>query len=147
MKKLTDKIDRKYEGYIWDSNESHPVVLRNQTFDFSKYIDHLNPYIVEAWLYSVVDHCAWLIQHNCEYQVTKYDLKSLPEKHELIAVDFIPHKLKENNPSGASPIKRVCFQQLWIPEKDLNCAKMPVLKMQALIFTGFNQQPKLTENA
>lgn len=136
------KNKEKMEGYLWDSDAEYPRVLRDEEPDVSKYINQQNPYIVEALLYSKGSNCAWMIKHTGNSQVTKFDLNQLPANAELVSVDYTPHRLKSKNPEGADPIKRVCFKQLWIPEEDANCADMEVLKMQALIFTGFNHQPK-----
>jgi len=145
LEKLPKK-DTKVEGYVWDSNAKHPKVYRDQPLDISKYFQEDNPYIVEALLYSKDENCAWMIKHTGTYQINQYDLNALSKEGELVEVDFLPHRLKKNNPDGATPIKKVCFKQLWIPEEDPNCENMNVLKMQALIFTGFNQQPKKVED-
>lgn len=131
------------EGYVWDSNSQYPKILRNQSFDFSSYQENEDAYIVEALLYSNLKKCSWIIKHTGTYQITKFDLSKLDPNYQLVPVDYLPHRLKKNNPAGATLIERVCFQQLWIPEEDPNCEDMEVLKMQALIFTGFNNQQKL----
>ena len=143
FEKFIDK-EEKLEGYVWDSNNEYPEVLRDHVFDFSIYDSNKNSYIVEALLYSKARNCSWIIKHTGSQHINKFDLNNLPKNAELVPVDYIPHRLKKNNPAGASSIERVCFQQLWVPENDSNCADMSVLKLQALIFTGFNHQPKLT---
>lgn len=134
----------KLQGYLWDSNEKYPFVLRDNIFDFSKYDNQQNSFIIEALLYSVAKKCSWIIKHTGNYRVNKFEFNNLPPHSKLYPVKYLPHRLKKNNPDGETPIESVCFQQLWVPEKDSNCKNMDVLKMQALIFTGFNKQPKIS---
>jgi CRISPR type III-associated protein (TIGR04423 family) len=131
--------DRLYEGYIWGSNgikkpddkyEKLPHVLKGEKFD-SSFWEADNPHIVEGWLVhkSETEHISVYIKHTGTYQVYEYDLKNLPEGSETRSVKYLQHRLEG--------IDKVNFQQLWIPEEEENCENMPVLKMKALIFTGF----------
>lgn len=131
MKKLSNINNRTFEGYIWLSDQEKPILLRNETFDFSKYEEGANPFIVEALLYN--NNNSVHIQHTGRYVVKEFDFKHLENKGAVFEdVKFLPHRLDSVN--------KVKFKQLWLPEEDADCENMPVLKMKALIFTGFDKQ-------
>ena len=127
MNSLTEIENRKYSGYIWMSDAKEPIVLHNEEFDFSKI--GVNPFIIEALLYSEAGNISVLIRHSGKYHIEEIDLNNLQEGAELVDVEYLPHSLKG--------VDKVCFKQLWIPEEDENCNGYPVLKMKALVFTGF----------
>ena len=136
--------DFEYIGYIWEADEQSPDVFSTpKKCDWTKY----KSYIVEGWLYckEKEEELSIHIKHTGTQQIFEYHSKEFPPDSELVEVSYLPHRLKNN-------IERVYFQQLWIPEKDPLCEDMEdgegmeVLKMKALIFTGFNNQPKLKEN-
>ena len=131
-----------YEGYIWGSDDNSPLILRDEAFDISTWLNN-NPYIVEALLYSKEDNFSLHIRHTGNYQIATYDLNGL-SKENLQDVSFLPHRLDKNN--KGEKINRVCFQQLWLPEDDPYCEGMPVLKMKALIFTGFDNAKNQTND-
>ncbi|MEM1119923.1 MAG: TIGR04423 family type III CRISPR-associated protein [Bacteroidota bacterium] len=127
-KKLTDIPSRKYEGYIWFSNEITPVVLRKQTYDFAQV--QVNPFIVEAQLYCVATNTSVLIKHSGTYAIHEFALGQLPNEVVLEENPYLAHRIE-----GVNKLK---FAQLWKPEADPNCEGMEVLTMQALIFAGFD---------
>ena len=132
MNKLSEIKTRKYSGYIWMSDAKEPKMLSNERFDFSTV--GINPFIVEALLFSEEDNISLNIKHTGKYQINEVDLNNLPEGSELKDVEYLPHRLKE--------VKKVCFKQLWIPEEDTNCNDLLVLKMKLLVFVGFDCNPK-----
>jgi CRISPR type III-associated protein (TIGR04423 family) len=129
MNKLSEIKNRKYTGYIWMSDEKKPVFY-NEGFDFSDI--GINPFIIEALLFCKEENISLTIRHTGKYHINEIDLNDLPEGAELVDIEYLPHRL--------NGIDKVCFKQLWIPEKDKNCEGWPVLKMKALVFTGFKYQ-------
>jgi len=132
MNNLSEIKNRTYSGYIWMSDAKEPKMLSNESFDFSTV--GINPFIVEALLFSEEDNISLNIKHTGKYQINEVDLNNLPEGSELKDVEYLPHRLKE--------VKKVCFKQLWIPEEDTNCNDLLVLKMKLLVFVGFDCNPK-----
>jgi len=127
MNNLSEIKNRKYSGYIWMSDEKKPKVLRNEEYDFSKL--EVNPFIIEALLYCKEEDISLSVLHTGKYHINEIDLKNLPAGKEWVDVEYLPHRLDD--------VEKVQFKQLWLPEKDKNCADMEVLKMKALVFTGF----------
>ena len=126
MNNLSEIKNRKYSGYIWMSDAKEPKVLHNEEFDFSSI--GVNPFIIEALLYSESENTSLTIQHTGKYHINEIDLNKY-SKDDLVDVEYLPHRLKD--------VGKVQFKQLWVPEEDKNCNDMPVLKMKALVFTGF----------
>lgn len=128
---LTDIPGRKYEGYIWESDKEYPQVLQNEEFQFGERSDS-NPFIVEALLYCKQEEVSISVRHTGRYHIREFNLKNLPEGHELVDKKYYQHRLNIGD-------KKVCFQQLWLPEPDPNCEGMEVLQLKAHIFTGFEK--------
>ncbi|UAM97266.1 TIGR04423 family type III CRISPR-associated protein [Polaribacter litorisediminis] len=119
-----------FEGYVWKSDESEPEVVLNEIYDFDAV--SINPFIIEALLFCKENKTAIHIQHTGNYQIAEYDLNALKEKGAVLENKvYLPHRLKD--------ISKVNFKQVWIEEEDHLCEEMPVLKMKALIFCGFNK--------
>ena len=131
--KINDINAQKYEGYVWLSDAEKPIILPNSEFEFSKYTEQSNPFIIEALLFDKVNNKSIHIAHTGKYHINEYDLKRYTDEN-LVDVQYLPHRLKD--------INKVCFKQLWLPEKDENCNGFEVLKMKALIFTGFDCETK-----
>ena len=127
--KISDIKKRIYEGYIWYSNSQRPQILRCEEFDFSSIGEEDNPFIVEALLYAPEDNISLIIRHTGSYIISEFNMNKLPEGAELVEVAYLPYRLGN--------VKKVAFKQLWLPEQDEFCENMPVLKMKALLFTGF----------
>jgi CRISPR type III-associated protein (TIGR04423 family) len=130
MTAITDIPTRKYQGYVWLSDEKYPTVLDKQEYDFTKVKE--NQFVIEALLWDAEDGgTSIMVRHTGKYHILKFKLDELPAGHELEDKVYLPHRLGEK-------VKNVCFKQLWIPEPDPLCEKMDVMTMKALIFTGFN---------
>jgi len=140
MKQLSELDNIKFEGYVWLSDREKPEILNNQTFDFSKYEEGANLFIIEALLYNKENDKSVHITHTGKYHIQPFNLGDLSQDSELVDVNYLPHRLEG--------IKKVCFKQLWVPESDENCKiddngnGMKVLKMKGLIFTGFDYKTK-----
>lgn len=132
---ITDIPAREYEGYIWDADGNQPIV-----YDGKAILDVANfqpaSYILEALLYykDKETEISIHIRHSGKEHIYEFDLNHLPEGSELVKAEYLPHRLKG--------IGKVHFKQLWVPEDDPFCEGMPVLKMKALIFTGFDKDQK-----
>ena len=139
IEKLKENINRKYEGYVWGSDDERPTILKNEPFPFDK-LKTETPYIVEALLFCKDKNISVTIRHAGEYIISQFNLDEYKdsEKYALHPVEYLPHRL--------DGVEKVCFKQLWLSEPDPNCADMEVLKKKALIFTGFNHQPKNEKN-
>lgn len=122
-----------YEGYYWASDAPKPEKI--QTGDSLSALKALqgNPFVMEALLYDRAQQLSIHIQHTGHTQITCYDWKKFDESH-LVAepedqVTFLPQKIEE--------IEGVQFLRVWKKEEDPLCEGYPVLKMYALVFTGF----------
>tara|TARA_R110002124_G_scaffold193164_2_gene360404 strand:+ start:720 stop:1154 length:435 start_codon:yes stop_codon:yes gene_type:complete len=138
LTKLTDMPERKYQGYVWYSDQKEPKVLQNEIFRFENI--GLNPFVVEALLWHEDDKTAGdgisvMVRHTGTYHIHEFEMDNLPEHCELVEKEYLPHRLGNN-------IEKVKFKQLWLPEKDPNCLDMEVLTMKALIFVGFETKTK-----
>jgi len=119
-----------FEGYIWKSDANEPKVLINEIYDFDGV--STNPFIIEALLYCKENKTAIHIQHSDNYQITEFDLDALEKEGAVLEnKQYLPHRLSPN-------VKKLRFKQIWLEEKDELCENMPVLKMKAIVFCGFN---------
>ena len=142
MNKLSEIKNRKYSGYIWKSDSKEPEVYNNEEVDFS--IINVNPFIIEGLLYCKDDNISLTIKHTGKYHINEIDLNNLPKGAVLEGysdvdkkekLNYLPHRLKDDK--KGIDVDKVCFKQLWVTEEDENCENMLVLKMKALVFTGF----------
>ena len=120
-------IEKNYVGYIWGSNSKEPIVLNAKHVSIAD-ID-VKGYIIEALLYCEEDNTSLIIRHSGKYHMHEFKLDEFGEEN-LLDVEYLPHRL--------NGVEKVCFKQLWLPEQDEHCEDMEVLKMKALVFTGFN---------
>ncbi len=127
--KISDIKKRKYEGYIWYSDKQEPQILHGVEFDFAGVGEEDNPFIVEALLFAPDENVSITIRHTGSYLIKEFDMNKLPEGAELVEITYLPHRQEKK--------KKLGFKQLWLPELDEFCENMPVLKMKALLFTGF----------
>ena len=128
--KISELDNIEFEGYVWLSDSTMPITLKDEIFDFSSYEEGNNPFIVESLLFDRKKNKSITIKHTGKYNITLIDLNNLPEDAELVDVEYLPHRLDNVN--------KVCFRQLWLPQPDENCENMPVLKLKALVFVGFD---------
>ena len=132
MNNLSAIKNRKYSGYIWMSDEKEPKILNDEEFVFSTI--GTNPFIIEALLYCKEENVSLTIRHTGKYHIHEIQLNKYTNEN-LVDIAYLPHRLKDEK--KAIDVKKVCFKQLWTPENDANCEGWPVLKMKALVFTGF----------
>jgi len=122
--------DFKFTGYYWVSDKDKPEVLFDEVFPKVKFEKGVNPFCIEALLYSESEQVSIHIQHTGHYLVNAFDLKQL-EGLEVEEKTYLPHKLEN--------VGKVKFKQVW--EEVLFHVgadeTMPTLKPLALIFSGF----------
>ncbi|MEL6638680.1 MAG: TIGR04423 family type III CRISPR-associated protein, partial [Bacteroidota bacterium] len=129
IKQLCDIPPAPYEGYLWWSDQTHPDLLRpDQEIDFSQVPE--NPFLLEGALYWPEQQRSIMIRYSGSYHISHCDLQQLPSEAELYERAYLPHRL--------SQAERVYFQELWLPEADPYCTQLPVLRLRALIFSGFS---------
>ena len=127
--KINELDNITFEGYVWLSDQEKPEILKGKTFMFSDYEEGKNPFIVEALLFDKTNNVSYTVRHTGRYMVGKFNLNDYTDEN-LVDIEYLPHRL--------DGVEKVCFKQLWLPESDENCEGMPVMKMKALIFVGFD---------
>ena len=116
-----------FEGYIWASDQKNPQI----TTDLSDFINSQNPFILEGNFYK--DTVSISIKHVAgRYIITQYNLADL-KKENLVNKSYLVH---------AELGTTIHFQEIWITEKDENCADMEVLTKKAVAFVGFEKEVK-----
>lgn len=131
IKEISQIPDSKFTGYYWLSDSEKPEMLFEQPFPKGRILESINPFCVEALLYSKEDGLSIHIQHTGHYQVTAFSHQGLMGMETLLK-EYIPHKLEK--------VKKVLFMQVW-EEEPLGVDEsthFPTLKPSALIFSGFN---------
>jgi CRISPR type III-associated protein (TIGR04423 family) len=121
----------KFTGYYWVSDQDKPVMLFDEVFPKDKFEKGINPFCIEALLYSETEQVSIHIQHTGHYLIHAYDLKQLAGL-EVVEKTYLPHKLEN--------VEKVKFKQVWeeVPLYVSGDESMPTLKPSALIFSGFN---------
>lgn len=130
---LDDIPNGDYEGYFWVSNSKEPKKIPDESSLTEMKSIQGNPFVMEALLYDRNEEISIHVQHTGRQQIICYDWKAFDESS-LISerqdkATFIPQKIKG--------IEGLEFQRIWKKENDLLCAGKKVLKMHALVFTGF----------
>ena len=140
ISKLADIPDFQFTGYIWESDQTKPILLNNQTFDFSNV--KLNPFIIEAYLYAKAQNQSIAIKHiDGQYLITNIDLSEI-DLNNIPKDSFIKHFYlcdpaveKQNN-----EFKYMKFLEYFNHEIDELCANLKVLKPAWAAFIGFSKE-------
>ena len=119
---------RNYVGYYWLSGSEAPKTVKGA---FEPKLDSQNLFIQEAMLWDENEKLSIMIQHTHRLIVTAYDLKSCDLSDKTI-ISYMGHRIK-NQP-------RLKFYRHWEEEPDCICNDMPVLKMKAQVFCGFQDK-------
>ncbi|MCH7411423.1 TIGR04423 family type III CRISPR-associated protein [Belliella sp. DSM 111904] len=130
IKEISQIPDHKFSGYYWLSDSDKPEMLFEEALPKNKILASINPFCVEALLYSKEEGISIHIQHTGQYQVTAFDHQEL-DKLEIVPKEYIPHKLEQ--------VQKVIFKQVW-EEVQLEVdesTSFPTLKPTSLIFSGF----------
>ena len=135
--------DIEYSGYVWISNDPKPIVIIDNTYDFSKKFD--KAYIIEAYLYSKEKNLSISVKHlDGKDLISQIDLNGLDiskeneniSKHRYIADAAITNKYKEITDENKKVIY-LDFIQYWDYEEDELCENLKVLKPTWVAFVGF----------
>ena len=116
-----------YQGYYWCAGSKTPVVVNGS---FEPKLDDNSLYIQEAMLWDPDQKISIMIQYTHRPIIVVYNLSNLNDS--TIAEDsitYVGHRVY-----GKSKLR---FYQHWQEEADTFCDGMPVLKMKALVFIGF----------
>jgi len=125
------KTDVGYEGYLWLSNASEPIVL-NSTKNLCEILkeimqDDINPFVIEGYLYDNANNSYSIkyVDGKCQvYQFTIDDNDRAKNKEKVYYA---------NRMEG----KQLRFLDVWEAEKDPQCLGMEVLQPKAQVFIGF----------
>lgn len=129
--KISDSMDTiptgNYQGYYWCSGAKNPEMV-NGAFDPK--LDDNSLYIQEAMLWDASQKISVMIQFTHRPLITIYDLSDV-ENSAIAAesISYVGHRV-----IGKSKFR---FYQHWQEEDDTFCDGMPVLKMKAQVFIGF----------
>ncbi|MFC2759873.1 TIGR04423 family type III CRISPR-associated protein [Hallella multisaccharivorax] len=126
----------KYEGYLWMSDSTEPVVLDREPLPEDK-ISSPNPFVVEAELYDGANLCSFSVHHAgneiiCNrFQLTLDDRTSGHNEERV----FKSHHFKDH--------LELHFIDCWEPQSDELCQPegedpMDVLRFTRRIFVGFH---------
>ena len=118
-----------YEGYLWLSDQSKPIVYKNETPDFSL-LSSL-PFVVEGNLWANDQELS--IQIKCIdgiYQIIEFDLSNADEDPLLDVVSYVAHDV-------GYPFYSVV--EAW-EEKEDEFSQMTVLTPTWTAFRGFSNK-------
>ena len=141
---MNNNITPQYEGYLWWSDSSLPVIYDGSTtlpITFDKKFSTLlspdsaaNPFIVEGNLWDAANRVSIYIKYvDGKHLVRKKDLKLTEASgdFEYTEVTYAPHRM-----DGISGLK---FRQYWKAESDPLCEEMEALQPAMLTFVGFEK--------
>lgn len=116
----------KYEGYIWYSDATSPIVYRGNDdigFDLD---DDDNPFIIEGQLWDGKNSIG-IKYVDGRYIVSRYEIDDVDHDVET----YIAHRME-----GVSGLK---FKRLWRERPDVFCENFEVLEPAGLVFVGFKK--------
>ena len=126
----------RYEGYIWQSDQTQPRVLLDEVFDVESITDDINPFVIEGLLWNAADGISISIRYVDgkhiikEHQVTNDDLGGTPS---VTPEQYISH---------IKGVGRLHFLRYWKAEKDEMCEGFETLRPEKLVFVGFEKTKK-----
>lgn len=131
---LKDIKKRKYQGYVWMSDQKMPETLNGKIeFDFShtKY-KHANPFVIEALLWCAESQTSVHVRHTGRYIINETVLTEEDLKNSKF---YIPNRVETSG-------RDMRFAQIWKDEPDPLCEGFPVQTLKAVVFTGFTNSSK-----
>ena len=120
-----------YQGYIWLSDASKPIVLDNgklKDTDKKYFSEGQNPFIIEGQLFDGKNSFS-IKNVDGKMIVIKYDESDLKVDRDSKSYEFVP-----NSRMGLGD-RKLKFLQKWEPNAD--CENMDVLVPAGLVFLGF----------
>lgn len=135
LNNLDDIPKLKYEGYIWKSDQSKPIVIKNELYDFSSLEE--TPFIIEGYLYCKDEKIAISIkQIDGEYYISKIDLNEIGNEN-IIKYRYLCDPAVSNQ---VAAFKYIEFIEFWQDKEDKLCEDMEVLQPTWIAFTGFSKE-------
>ncbi len=107
---LADVPSSNFQGYVWFSDSSNPIELKNETFQFDSIT--VNPFIVEALLYSEELRMSYHIKHSGAYVITAYDWSLISDSETMRLKE---KKYLSNRIDASENLK---FVEVWLLESD-----------------------------
>ncbi|MBP8090298.1 MAG: TIGR04423 family type III CRISPR-associated protein [Phocaeicola sp.] len=117
-----------YQGYIWLSDASKPIVLDNgklKDTDKKYFSEGQNPFIIEGQLFDGKN----------SFSIKNVDGKMIVVKYE-VDTDEEPQNFVPNSRMGLGD-RKLKFLQKWEVEPNADCENMDVLVPAGLVFLGF----------
>lgn len=127
----------KYEGYLWQSDQSKPRIIGEGEPLSLTLIDGENPFVVEGLLWNREENISTQIRYvDGKYFIATYEVKQeeqeeLADSATMTPVTYLPHRLPG--------VKALKFLRQWEEVKDELCENMPTLQLKANIFVGFEK--------
>lgn len=124
----------KYEGYLWQSDQSKPRIIGEGEPLSLTLTDGENPFVVEGLLWNPKENTSIQIRYvDGNYFVTTYEVKQeeLDGSATMTPFTYLPHRLPG--------VKALKFLRQWEEVKDELCENMPTLQLKANIFVGFEK--------
>ena len=126
--------EAKYEGYLWKSNQSFPIMLSPDKTESFTLTDGENPFYVEGLLWNQEEGKSISIRYaDGRYYMAEYEVKpeELAGTPTMTPVSYLPHRLPA--------VKKLNFLRKWEETADELCENMPTLQLKATIFVGFEK--------
>ena len=119
---------KKYQGYLWYSNEQRPIILDGQS-EWGVEIDEIaNPFIIEGQLWDEESQASVSIKYIDGHYYKKETV--LGEGYDL--VEFIPRRMPI--------VEKLLFARCWKTVKDELCEGFYVKKLDGVIFKGLKMK-------
>ena len=126
----------KYEGYIWQSDQTQPQVLHGEEFDVESLKDGVNPFVIEGQLWNADDGISISIRYVDGKHVKTCNKVTNEDLHGTSTVT------PERYISHIKGVGRLCFLRYWKAEKDEFCENFEALRPEKLVFVGFEKTKK-----
>lgn len=126
--------EAKYEGYIWKSDQSSPIMLSSGKAESFTLTDGENPFYVEGLLWNQEEGKSISIRYaDGRYFIAENEVKpeELAGTATMTPVRYLPHHLPG--------VKALKFLRKWEEVNDELCENMPSLQLKATIFVGFEK--------
>lgn len=123
-------------GYLWLSNEVKPSrVYRNVKIDTSVF-DVDNPFVAEGLLYDQANNLSYQIKYiDNKYRIFEGSTQKQNADDVIEPKSFIAHSI-----DGVEKLK---FAQFFTLQKDDGCIDMKVLKLDRVVFVGFEDKKEV----
>ena len=126
----------RYEGDIWQSDQTQPRVLLDEVFDVESITDDINPFVIEGLLWNAADGISISIRYA--------DGKHIIKEHQVANEELqgTSTVTPERYISHIKGVGRLCFLRYWKAEEDELCEGFEALRPEKLVFVGFEKAEK-----